>query len=207
LAYDQFASYVDAQEEKILRERALSFVDIYGAFWRHRRELLVKYYVKHIACRLAEARIQVSPFIIDYLDGRRPYLLNLDMRFAVKEDVVAMITHSSSVHDEAHGGGMWLGDVEANYSETRGVIYEAFSHYGYRWLWLYYEYSLDNFFPVTNFGSEVNSLPGTWSVDPDYFSDYCRECNPDAWGDLGTQEPVIHPYDLVSGTTSLRHRK
>lgn len=70
-AYDGFIDYAVANEQRIQKTSSIQLSDVYGRNWRRARYDLVRYYVKHICCRLAEASIEVSPGLRAFLDGRR----------------------------------------------------------------------------------------------------------------------------------------
>jgi hypothetical protein len=138
-AYDSFASFVRAEESAILRERRFCLSDVYGANWPAQRENLLRYYVKHIGCRLAEADIVVIPQLRDLLDGRGT-LSSLTLDVEIRSDIATL----TKVLGRRDGDmpSLWQGDVNAQLNWCTGEIDQVASFVGYRWLrvnWLYDE--------------------------------------------------------------------
>jgi hypothetical protein len=83
-AYDTFITYIDAHAHSILAANQISLSRVYGANWKTGRDNLLRFYVKHICCRLAEPtneyQIDINPQLIAFLDGGpEPECLELDL--------------------------------------------------------------------------------------------------------------------------------
>jgi hypothetical protein len=72
-SYDEFISFVSDRPGQILDQMAISLRSVYGSSWEEGRDNLVRYYIKHICCRIADLEDQyhavVDESLIEYLDG------------------------------------------------------------------------------------------------------------------------------------------
>lgn len=162
-AYDIFAQYIKDNENQIQALKAFEFSKIYGNNWEQGRSNLIKYYVKHICCRLAESNIFVEPDIARFFEGKKD-LKFIAMDLEIREDIVALIKSMNMNHLE--NGNMWLGDLvyeENSISKTKKF---ARSFVGYRWLRMNYLY--DNTIAEfrSNFESNYVMLKDDFNVNP-----------------------------------------
>lgn len=124
---------------------------------------VVRYYVKHIGCRLAESGILVDPRVKAYLDGTRP-LVCVEMEFEIREDIVAM--EAKLVAEQLTEGGAWIGDGMADQHQSSNTFSRFYSHVGYRWLRMNYQYD-DSFRGIFNANpSDVLVLGTGHNLDP-----------------------------------------
>jgi hypothetical protein len=166
-AYDQFIAHFEANAASILASRQIRFSEIFGASWREGRENVLRYYVKHIGCRLAEAGVLVDPRVTNHLDGKGP-LCCIEMDFEIREDIVAM--EAKLRDDQLAEGGVWVGDGMADHHPASNTYSRFYSHVGYRWLRVNYEYD-ESFTSQFNVEPTDLLLLGTGcSVDPPSFS-------------------------------------
>jgi hypothetical protein len=162
-AYDKFIAYLEANSTSIVANRQIQFSNIFGSGWQEGRENVIRYYVKHIGCRLAEANVLVDSRVKDYLDGNGP-LRCIEMNYEVREDIVAM--EANLLADEIGEGSVWIGEGVADNDPSSNTLSRFNSHVGYRWLRANYEYD-DTF--VGDFNAkpaDVLVLGAGYSVDP-----------------------------------------
>lgn len=171
--YDEFSEYIRLNEQKIIAARQFKFSDIFGVDWKDCRLDLLRYYVKHICCRLSTARIFVRQEVIDFLNGAQG-LKFLKLNLEIREDIVAMMDGLRKVGMD--DGCMWIGDLTCQTSKSSGDISEAQSFLGYRWLRMNYLYDYgigdteDNFSgDLVDLATAYNFHPETvrnWKLDP-----------------------------------------
>jgi hypothetical protein len=73
-AYDRFIEWIFANEEKVLAARSLDLEEALGSEWVKAAEDVLRYFVKHICCRLAETvtsegEILLPGDALSFLDG------------------------------------------------------------------------------------------------------------------------------------------
>jgi hypothetical protein len=73
-AYDQFISWILANEAVVLDSRAIDLEAVFGSNWRATGLDVLRYFVKHIACRLADLatqgkRIRIPSDLVAFLNG------------------------------------------------------------------------------------------------------------------------------------------
>ncbi len=163
-AYDEFIVHLEANSPSIIASKRIQFSAIFGAGWQTGRENIIRYYVKHIGCRLAEAGVLVDPRVGNYLDGSGP-LCCVEMHFEIREDIVAL--EAKLTADQLREGAVWIGSGMADHHQSTNTYSRFSSHVGYRWLRANYEYD-------DNFAGQFNATPadvlllGTGcSVDPE----------------------------------------
>ena len=137
-SYDQFAQYIVTHEESVLRFRCIDLRHVYGRTWQVGLSNLRRYFVKHVACRLAEYDIGVPETLRDELDGR-----GIDADLSVICTIQGDIAVIARDMRRAHGASfnvLEMGDVEAVEDSTTGALNDVASRLHYRWLqiaWLY----------------------------------------------------------------------
>lgn len=129
-AQTRFHELLRDTDAAILRARSVRLSDAYGSSWRDERDNLLRYYVKHVVCRVAHAGVLVTPDLTAYLDGG-PLPRSLSFTAEIRKDIAAM-----------GGGGLWLGDLWHVVDQSTGELTEISSFTGYRWFrltWMYDE--------------------------------------------------------------------
>ena len=66
IEYDKFVQFIKNNEDDIIDKKQFRFSDIYGQNWQDGRLNLLRYYVKHICCRLVSAKILIRDEIIGF---------------------------------------------------------------------------------------------------------------------------------------------
>ncbi len=95
-AYDQFMSWVLANEETVLRERFIDFAEVYGAKFERPQCDLFKYFVKSLGCRLVDAGASVPLDLVTLLP-KESFRTALKITFSVNEDILLMPKRSRTV--------------------------------------------------------------------------------------------------------------
>ncbi len=161
--YDKFAQFIKANEDKIIDTRQFRFSDIYGKDWKDCRVNLLRYYVKHVCCRLAYEKILIKHEIIDFLNGS-PDLMFLKFHLGIREDIVAMMKVLRE--DGLDNGCLWMGDLIYQISKSTREISEAESFLGYRWLRMNYLYDYGVGHSEDNFSGDLVTLDSGYNIDP-----------------------------------------
>lgn len=117
-AYRTFSDFADAHADAFAARAIVDFGKVYGSDRRHQQQLLAKYFVKHIGCRMAEDKIKVPQAVKDYLDGNRKRLPHLSIRLGANLDIYAMERHCETVHS-IPPGSLWSGDHTCTYSKSQ----------------------------------------------------------------------------------------
>lgn len=162
-SYDRFVEYIHDHEENILAEKKLCFPDIYGEEWQSDVGMLYRYIVKHICCRLAQAKIRIHPNIIAFLNDKGP-LQHLRLAFEIREDILAMEKKNNDIGLD--NGSFWMGDLMYMKSQSTGSMSEANSFLGFRWLRINYIYDEDISYPKNIEWLKIIELPSGYNIDP-----------------------------------------
>jgi len=161
--YDTFTEYIRQNEYVICTAKQFKFSEIFGSNWKDNRENLVKYFVKHICCSLAIAKVLIKPPLIDYLNGTSD-LEYLSLHLEIREDIVALVKNYKAKGKEI--GNLWIGKMSCMLSPSTGAISEVTSFLGYRWLRLNYTYD-ESISPARdNFSSDKVTLDSNYNEDP-----------------------------------------
>lgn len=78
-SYDEFTKYIAEHDDRVLAANAIDVGLIYGRRWREGHANLMRYVVKHAACRLAEAEIDIGNDLPAFF-GRRRSVANVPSR-------------------------------------------------------------------------------------------------------------------------------
>ena len=166
-AYECVMQYVNAHSEVILSSHALDFAAIdFRDGWRALQTRMIGYLVKHAACRLAEARVEVPKEYVDFLDNRRK-ISQFGLSAVIRTDVLAM--HETVDVD----GSLWVGGLGVMLGRQDGTVRSAHGHYGVGWLWFYWQCSPE--IPRWSPAGARWPLPTHANVDPRRFQDGANE--------------------------------
>lgn len=163
IEYDKFVQFIKNNEDDIIDKKQFRFSDIYGQNWQDGRLNLLRYYVKHICCRLVSAKILIRDEIIGFLDGA-PDLMFLKFHLEIRADLVAMIKILKK--DGLNDGCLWMGDLICKISKGTGEISEVNSFLGYRWLRMNYSYDYGIGHSEDNFSGDIVTLESVYNIDP-----------------------------------------
>lgn len=180
-AYDTFADHIRGSGDQVLGTGILDWTDVYGGEWQDGVQLLTRYWVKHIGCRLAQVGAAISPVLIEFLDGVAD-LKHVQMGLEIREDIVVLMSHLAGTHGESEHS-LWLGPATGHVDRATGRIVQVSSHAGINWLRVWYEYDLAEPRGSVDYGTAQVALPRAWSIDPDTVAAKCRICHPETEAD------------------------
>ena len=164
ICYGQFTNYIKDNENEIIKTKRFVFSEIYGKEWGESKNNLLRYYTKHICCRLAESNILIRDEIIEFLNGNsKLFFINFHMQ--IRQDIVAMIELFKK--EGLEDGCCWIGDMIPNYNKKEKTISRIDSFHGYRWLRMYYAYDYDFGESKNNFSEDIVSLTSDYNIDPE----------------------------------------
>lgn len=154
-AYDRFADYVRSNGWALYRTQRLDWGRVFNHDWELGRDNVTRYWVKHIACRLAELGIPIEPAMVAFLDGAGP-LTHLELSLEIRESFAIAQSDSLTRGEPLHA--MWIGDLLGWADRHTGQFESAEGHWGLDAIFLVYRYSLE---PTasTNFSELVSELP------------------------------------------------
>ncbi|MFL5910100.1 MAG: hypothetical protein ACJ768_05965 [Gaiellaceae bacterium] len=137
LAYDTFTNYLRDNETMVFRGNRTLNLSAIWANWQQSAVDLLRYYTKHIGCRLAEAHVEVRPEVISFLDDQGP-MQSLAFMLEVRRDIVAMTKYFTK--KDGYFPSLWIGDLAGFKDAQTGDLERIESFHGYRWLrtnWVY----------------------------------------------------------------------
>lgn len=88
-AYEQLIKWLFQNEDKILRQREIDFMDVYGSDFELKQLDLFKYFAKSIGCRIADAGESVPIDLRAIFKNESPQT-KLQITFSVNEDILSM---------------------------------------------------------------------------------------------------------------------
>ncbi|GAA2159929.1 hypothetical protein [Actinomadura napierensis] len=176
-AYDKLSEYITTTARRIADGQRFKLSDVYGKNWRDDRDDAVRYFVKHISCRLADDRVQVPSALIRFLDGAsaKPQGLSLDL--SLRLDIFAMEHHLADVHN-IPSGSLWMGGSQCRYSQSRHQITELWSHIGFGALRAGYHIDFQGTHYRSNLRRNKVRVDPEYNIDPHTVTEWCQECSP-----------------------------
>lgn len=127
-SYDRFAAYLRERDRHILASRSIDLRAVYGQAWEAGRDDLLRYWTKHVGCRLAENGIETPEGLRAYLNGGAQPHDVLALEVEIRSDIAAISKSGLG------GGGLGLGDVLLTDFDVQGRATVVESHIDYRWL-------------------------------------------------------------------------
>ncbi|MBE9467889.1 MAG: hypothetical protein IMY72_06140 [Bacteroidetes bacterium] len=89
-AYDRFISYIETNRDLIIKSEKIDFTKIFETNALECKKNVFRYYIKHIACRLATNNYSIEPEIIDYLNGKCN-LKYIYIKFEIRYDIISFM--------------------------------------------------------------------------------------------------------------------
>lgn len=135
-AQEKFNAYLKQHERDIWSTRAVDLRAVFGAAWPTEAEDLVRFYVKHVACRLVDHGFEVHRDLVSFLDGTKP-LATVGFRLVIRRDLVQVTKFFNRVDGEFPF--LFLGEMN-EFSDEIGPPTRVEGSFGYRWLetlWFY----------------------------------------------------------------------
>lgn len=164
ICYDLFTKFIKEHEAEIVKTKQFTFSEIYGNDWENKKINLLRYYTKHICCRLAESNIFIRDEIINFLNGSN-VLLFIDFYLQIRQDIVSMIELFQQ--EGLDDGCCWIGDMTPHYEDKEKTLLRISSFHGYRWLRMYYAYNCEYNESANNFPEDVTILTSDYNIDPE----------------------------------------
>lgn len=134
-AYDALIEFVWSHEEDILENGGFDLRDVFGSAWRAQSNDALRYYVKHICCRLAEClpqgRVSVEESVFGFLDGRPEWPRSIAAEFFIDPGFQAIsdllrVGGENPAHHE-------MTQVWADLDEVTGEVIGPQARLSYRW--------------------------------------------------------------------------
>ena len=173
-AYDQFIVYVEQNAQKIITDKTVDCTNIFGPDFEKSKQNLLRYYVKHLCCRLTANNISIVPALTEFLHGNAQ-LQHLYIKFEIRLDLMKWIElNKPEVGDMGNlYQGKLLGYETSQNSRTLDMVY---TYYTYRWfktIFFYSEKITEQNYPGYyhyNYCSNI-PVPSLGYVDPVKFKD------------------------------------
>jgi hypothetical protein len=176
-AYDKLSEHISTTVRRIADGQRFKLSDVYGKHWREDRDDAVRYFVKHISCRLADDRVQVPSTFIRFLDGTSTAPQGLSLDLSLRLDIVAMEHHLADVHS-IPGGSLWMGGSQCRYSQSQRQILELWSHIGFGTLRASYHINFQGTRYRSNLKRNSVKIGAEYNIDPQTVTEWCQTCNP-----------------------------
>lgn len=167
IAYSEFVSYLKNNEEEIYLSKQFQFSNIFGKNYEIKKNDVIRYYVKHICCRLASAKVLIKDEIKNFLNGSLT-LKSISLNMEVREDIVALIKRWEK--EGITTGSLWIGDLSCILNEKAGYVRNVSSFYGYRWLRTNYFYD-NEIVMETNISDDIVILGAGYEISPQMILD------------------------------------
>lgn len=134
IAYDVFQKYLKSNIAELTNNRCLDLNNIFAADVNKNKMNLIRYLVKHVCCRLAEANIYIEDEVVSFLNGG--YLLPyITFRFEIAIDAYRMHQKISSLNEKSHFS---LGGMQCISNKTSNRARNINSYFQYRWFRISY---------------------------------------------------------------------
>lgn len=138
-AYDKFIEWVEKNTLQIIDKEIIDFSLIFGSNWLEEKKNVLKYYIKHFCCRLAENNVSISDEIIDFIEGRKN-LEHLIIKFEIRFDILALFARNLRQGKEA--SSLYKGKMEYLLKEEVDNEFDLVTtFYNYRWFRTIFQYS------------------------------------------------------------------
>jgi hypothetical protein len=140
LAYDQFIEWYLANEVEVERAGLIRLDAVYGD-WQTGTTQLLRYFVKHIGCRIADAGFTVPDALREFLDGRgEPVGLVCSFEINGVFCGISAIA-KSNLTEYGTAGNLYLGPVTGELTRAEGHATLLRGWWGYHGLQLVWEWN------------------------------------------------------------------
>jgi len=103
-AYSVFVNYALTNTPELINKKYLDFGEIYGDHWYEMKQNLIRYYAKHLGCRLAFKNIDIPNKLIDFLNGEN-VLDSIKLEFQIRTDFYHILNNTDWT------GNLFMGDL------------------------------------------------------------------------------------------------
>lgn len=164
-AYDKFMTYIKENEEMIFVSKVINLRTVFGDNWPTEYSNLIKYFVKSISTRFADAGVKIEPEIIEFLNGDRD-LQFFKLVFQIRTDWVEFYKHLKTKNEDY--GYVHASGIEGRKSKSLGTYYWLGGVLQYRWFQVTYYYDkLRLNFPTDDQVSEFFRLTEDFTITPE----------------------------------------
>ncbi|WP_174545770.1 hypothetical protein [Nocardiopsis dassonvillei] len=98
-SYDLFIEYALTVARTERCSTTIRFSDIFGSSWTKQRDNLIRYFMKHIGCRLHDNGIRVPKKMVEYMNGDSINPDGVQFLFGNRLDLAAYLDHMEAVHN------------------------------------------------------------------------------------------------------------
>lgn len=125
-AYDVWATWVASHLETLPEMAAVDLTAVYGLDAHEPTANLTRYFVKHIACRLADEGVEVPPDFIAHLNGNPQTPSSLRAGFGVRLDLLDYVGElkRAGLYETP---GLWMRPLLCWYSPSAKAVVEVWS--------------------------------------------------------------------------------
>jgi hypothetical protein len=158
LAYDRLVAWFLANEAAVEATGVIRLDEI-GPGWKQEADRVLRYFAKHIGCRIAECRFEVPPEFTEFLDGGEfpPGLIcsfEIDGAFAA---INSMLVNNPTGHGTS--GNLGLGPITGELRRQDRHALVLRSHWVYHGLQMVWEWSTDPMKTGTNLSAPIVQAP------------------------------------------------
>ena len=171
-AYDTFIKYIQKNRDQIIKNGEIDFKEIFPDNSDKQKQNVLRYYIKHICCRLASNDISINQEIIDFLNGKGN-LQNIYIKFEIRMDLVFWIERLKK--RTADPGNLYISPL-SYFTKSKGSdeIEVVYGFYTYRWLKMLYFYSdkmIENNYPGYTKYNLSTTIPvqALYIIDPNKY--------------------------------------
>jgi hypothetical protein len=176
LAYDQFITYIINNQDKIIRTGKFDWEDIFGENYIENKMNVLRYYTKHLCCKLSSNNITINKSIIDFLNFKTP-IQYLYIKFEINLDLMKFLEFMRKEHGDI--GNLYAGPVTVQENKKEGLEW-VYTFYTYKYFQIKFIYSDDireEFFSGYNHYNvcKITPVRSYYNVHPEKFKDCTLE--------------------------------
>ena len=165
ICYDKFMTYLKENEEFIFESKVVNLRTVFGDNWATDYNSLIKYFVKNISTRFADAGVKIEQEIIEFLNGDRE-LQFFKLVFQIRTDWVEFYKNLKTKNEDY--GYVHASGIEGRESKSMGTYYWLGGVLQYRWFQVTYYYDKIRLnFPTDNQDSEIFRLTEDYTITPE----------------------------------------
>ncbi|MGO4689547.1 hypothetical protein [Glaciibacter sp. 2TAF33] len=133
-AYMTLLGYLDQDEAEVGSTGVFRFADLYSDDWSAGRSNLIRYWLKHICCRVAVIGLEIPRAVVDYLD-------DVTDTAPPPHTALVLVVNDAVFRfqmEHGYGRGSGFGDADGYNLDGQLVAFESFVSWG--WLALQYHF-------------------------------------------------------------------
>ncbi len=139
-AYDKFILFILNNIQLLTKCKSIDFSSIFPNNTKNETNNLFKYLIKHFGCRLAENNFMILEDLVDFINGRTPYLTSLIIRFEADYSLYAILKKLKDedfMYSNLYKGS--LGYI--NNLNNPDQIHAIYTSYTNQWFKIHFVYS------------------------------------------------------------------